>query len=73
MSYVTVSAKVRRDLWDKLKKYGINISKVIREAIERKIREEEIKWSWRVMDEIASKAMPERPISEIIREHRDRR
>jgi len=34
MGFVTVSAKVRRELWEKLKSYGVNISEVIRRSLE---------------------------------------
>jgi len=38
---VTVSAKVRRELWEKLKSYGVNISKVIRRSLEEEVRRRE--------------------------------
>jgi len=34
MRYVTVSARIRRETYEKLKKYGVNISDVIRKALE---------------------------------------
>ena len=46
LSYVTVSAKIRRELYEKLRKYGIVVSDVIRKALEEEVRrreEEEIK------------------------------
>ncbi|RLE75998.1 MAG: hypothetical protein DRJ44_04860 [Thermoprotei archaeon] len=41
METVTVSAKVRKDLWIKLKKYKVNISKVIRRALEEEVKKRE--------------------------------
>ncbi len=72
-TYVTVSAKIRRDLWEKMKRYGINASEVIREAIERRVREEEIRWALGVMRDISSRAKLPRPGSLVIREHRNGR
>ncbi len=36
--YVTVSAKVRRELWEEAKRLGINISELIRRSLEEEIR-----------------------------------
>lgn len=47
---VTVSAKVKKELWKKAKEYGINISEVIREALEgglRKRRRNGLSGLWR--------------------------
>jgi len=41
--------------------------------LEEKVREEEIKWALKVMEEISRKAKPEKPVAEMIREFRDRR
>jgi len=70
---VTVSAKVKKELWKKAKEYGINISEVIREALERRVKEEETKWAIRVMEELSSKAVLEEESSKIIRRERDRK
>ena len=40
---MTVSARVRRELWEKLKSYGINISEVIRRSLEEELRRRETK------------------------------
>jgi len=47
MKYVTVSAKIRRDTYEKLKTYNISISKVIREALEREIERRKNKKTFR--------------------------
>ncbi len=70
---LTVSAKVRRDLWERAKRLGINISEVIREALERRVREEEIKWAIEVMGDISNRISLEEDSSKIIRRERDRR
>ncbi len=70
---VTVSAKVKRDLWERAKRLGINISKVIVEALERRVREEEIKWAVEVMENMSNRISLEEDSSEIIRRERDRR
>ncbi len=70
---VTVSAKVKRELWEKAKELGINISEVIREALEKKVREEEIRWAIKTMDEISEKISLDEESSKIIRRERDSR
>ena len=41
MDYVTVSARIRRELYEKLKKYEIAISDVTRKALEEEVRKRE--------------------------------
>ena len=43
MSYAVVSARIRRELYEKLKRYGIPVSEVIRRALEEVGRREEMK------------------------------
>jgi len=40
---VTVSAKVRRELWVKFRSYGVNISEVISRSLEEELRRRETK------------------------------
>lgn len=65
MGYVTVSAKIKRELWEKLKRYNIPISDVIRRALEkvRKAEEEELA---RALDE-AGQILSKIPDEEIVR------
>ena len=70
---VTVSAKVRRELWEKARRYGINISEVIREALERKVREKEVEWAIKVMEDLSSRLTLEEDAAKILRKERDRR
>ena len=75
MSYVTVSAKVRRELYLKLKKYGVPISKVIREALEEEVRrreEEEVRAALGKAQEILNR-IPSAEIVEAIRSSREER
>ncbi len=41
MGYVTVSAKIRRELYEKLKRYGVPVSDVIRRALEEEVKRRE--------------------------------
>lgn len=56
MSYVTVSTKVRRSLLEKARMYGINVSEVLRRALEEEVRRREVEWALRVMEDISRKA-----------------
>ncbi len=71
---VKITIRIPKELKERMDKLRhVNWSEVIRRAIEEKIREEEIKQALKIMEELSRKAKPERPLSEIIREFRDRR
>lgn len=71
---VKITIRIPKELKERMDKLRhVNWSEVIRRAIEEKIREEEIKQALNIMEELSRKAKPERPLSEIIREFRDRR
>lgn len=75
MSWVTVSAKIRRELYEKLKKYGIPVSEVIRRALEEEVRkreEEEVREALKRAQEILMKIPPEE-IAAIVRSDREER
>ncbi|MCD6324513.1 MAG: type II toxin-antitoxin system CcdA family antitoxin [Desulfurococcales archaeon] len=75
MSWITVSAKVRRELYEKLKKYGVPVSKVIREALIEEVRrreEEEISAALGEAQEILKEIPPEEIVA-VIRESREER
>jgi post-segregation antitoxin (ccd killing protein) len=75
MEYVTVSAKVKRELYEKLKKYNISVSRVIRRALEEEIKrkeEEEIKRKLGEAQAILKK-IPSDEIVNSIRESREER
>lgn len=71
---VKVTVRIPRVLKERMDRLAhINWSEIVRRTIEEKAREEEVKRALEVMEEISSKAKPERPTAEIIREFRDRR
>ena len=73
MGWVTVSAKIRRDLHEKLKRHGIRISEVIRRALEEEVarrEEEETRKALKEAQRILSKIPPEE-IVRVIRETRE--
>ena len=75
MEYVTVSAKVKRELYEKLKKFNISVSKVIRRALEEEIKrkeEEEIKRKLGEAQAILKKIPPDEIVNSI-RESREER
>lgn len=75
MSYVTVSARIRRELYEKLKRYGVVVSDVIKRALEEEVmrrEEEEVMKALRRAQEILMKIPPEEIVNVIrgIREER---
>jgi len=75
MSYVTVSARIRRELYLKIQKYGIKVSEVIRKALEEEVRKREEEEAKRMLDKarrILSK-IPAEEIVEAVREAREER
>lgn len=71
--YVTVSAKISRELYEKLKKHGVPVSRVIKRALEEEVRrreEEEIKKALARAQSILQKIPPEE-IIEAVREGRN--
>ena len=75
MRFVTVSAKVRRELWEKLKSYGVNISEVIRRSLEEEIRRREEEEAKRLLGEASKhlRKLKEEEIIESIRKGREER
>lgn len=71
MDYVTVSTKVGRSLVEKARKYGINLSELMRKAIEEEARKREIEWALTIMEEISDKARLDKPSNQLIGEFRD--
>ena len=74
MKQITVSAKIRKDLYDKLKEYNVNISEIIRQALEnevRKVAEEKARAS---AEKIARELkIDPNEVAKLIREDRDNR
>ncbi|MBO3754597.1 MAG: type II toxin-antitoxin system CcdA family antitoxin [Candidatus Brockarchaeota archaeon] len=75
MAYVTVSAKIDRELREKLRKYGIPVSKVVRKALEeevRRVEEEEVRKALQRIGGVLEK-IPSEEIAALIREGREER
>lgn len=71
---VKLTVRIPKELKERMDRFShINWSEIVRTAIEEKVREEEVKWALKVMEEISCKAKPEKPLTEIIRAFRDRR
>ncbi len=73
--YITVSTKVKRELREKAKELGINISEVLRKALEEEIRRRELE-ELRKRLEALSDALNKIDIDRIVRgikEDRERR
>ena len=73
MSWVTVSTKVKKEILEKARIYNINISEVLRQALEKEIarREEEEarKYAERISKELR---LSEEEVARLIREDRGR-
>jgi post-segregation antitoxin (ccd killing protein) len=72
VSWVTVSTKVKKEIFEKARKYNINISEVLRKALEQEIarREEEARKSAeRISKELR---LSEEEVARLIREDRER-
>jgi|GEM_PF-537263 Post-segregation antitoxin CcdA. len=72
MSYITVSTKVKKQIVDKAKEYGINISETLRSALEKEVRKKEIEWAIATMEEISKKTRLQKEAKVAIREFRDK-
>jgi antitoxin CcdA len=75
LGYVTVSARIRRELYEKLKRYGIVVSDVIRRALEEEVRRREGEEVAKMLDkaqEILAR-IPSEELVEAIRSDREER
>ena len=72
---MTVSAKIDRELHEKLKKYGIPISKVIRRALEEEVKKAEKEEVKKALEKIGRtlEKIPSDEIIRLIRESREER
>jgi len=75
MGFVTVSAKVRRELWEKLRSYGVNISEVIKRSLEEEIKKREEEEARRLLGKASKhlRKLSEEEIIKSIRESREQR
>ena len=72
---VTITAKIPKELKEKIRRFNINASRVIREALEAEVRrreEEQLKALAREVSRILNK-IPEEEIVRAIRKARDER
>jgi len=68
LGWVTVSAKIRKELYEKLKRYGVPISEVIRKALEEEVRrreEKEVREALKRAQEILMKIPPEEIVTAV--------
>ena len=75
LAWVTVSAKIRRDLYEKIKKYSIPVSDVIRKALVEEVQrreEEEARRALRRAQEILKK-IPSDEVVTLVRSSREER
>jgi antitoxin CcdA len=75
LGYVTITARIRRELYEKLKKYNVNVSDVIRRALEEEVRRREEEEVARMLDkaqEILAR-IPSEELVEAIRAGREER
>ncbi|MDT7870085.1 MAG: type II toxin-antitoxin system CcdA family antitoxin [Thermoproteus sp.] len=71
--WVTVSTKVRRELVERAKRHGVNISEVLRRALEEEVARREEEEARRSARRIAGELrMPEEEVARLIREDRSR-
>ena len=75
MGYVTVSAKIPRELKDLMDRFGIKPGPIIREALEREVRrrllEEAERRARKLSEELRN--IPDEEIARLIREDRELR
>jgi post-segregation antitoxin (ccd killing protein) len=68
-----MSTKVRRSLLEKARKLGINVSEVLRRALEEEVRKRKVEWALKVMDEISQRLELDVEARDLIRKFRDKR
>ncbi len=72
----TISAKIPEELKEKATKYGIKIGKLVREALEEKIKAIEAQELSSILDELSSKIGPKigkKDVVKAVRSSRDER
>jgi len=66
-----VSTKVKKSLLERAREFGINVSEVLRRALEEEVRRREVEWALKVMDEISQRIELDVEARELIRKFRD--
>ena len=64
---------MRATMLEKARKLGINVSEVLRRALEEEVRKREAEWAVRVMDEISQRIELDAEAKDLIRKLRDER
>jgi post-segregation antitoxin (ccd killing protein) len=73
MSWVTVSTKVKKEILEKARKYNINISEVLRKALEQEIARREEEEARKSTERISKELrLSEEEVARLIREDRER-
>jgi post-segregation antitoxin (ccd killing protein) len=73
MSWATVSTKVKKEILEKARKYNINISEVLRKALEQEIARREEEEARKSTEKISKELrLSEEEIARLIREDRER-
>ncbi len=69
---VTISVRISRQLREKIKKYGIRVSEVVRKALEEEIKRRESEEAAEAAEELGKifSRIPEQEIVRLIREYR---
>ena len=72
---VTISAKIPRELKEKLRELNVNISQLIREALEKEVKRKEEERLRILAGKVGGllKKIPEKEIVKLIRETREKR
>lgn len=75
MGYVTVSAKIKRELYEKIKRLGIPVSRVIRRALEEEVRRREEEEARKALERARAllQRIPPEDVVEAVREAREGR
>ena len=74
-SYVTVSTKVRKEIVEKARRLGVNVSEFLRKTLEEEVRRRELERLEKKLNELDSvlKKIDMNEIVRLIREDRDSR
>jgi antitoxin CcdA len=73
MSWVTVSTKVKKEILEKARKYNINVSEILRQALEQEIARREEEESRKSAEKISKELrLPDEEVAKLIKEDRER-
>lgn len=73
MSWATVSTKVKKEILEKARKYNINISEVLRQALEQEIARREEEEARKSTEKISKELrLPDEEVAKLIKEDRER-